>query len=177
MTYVHWLLSAQSQLLHLSDMLLMGLRVREIDDELARWSWDQEEGSLLLVLWRGAMAGYIYIAGARSRSSCGGNPIRCHLRRARADGCKRGGEKKEGWRRDAAGWNQRSATRPAQRARHTLQGGRTEGISRGHHTPPRAPAIRRVELAVPLPLFHPLGFPDAAASIHAMHACARMARR
>jgi len=59
MTYVHWLLSAQSQLLHLSDMLLMGLRVREIDDELARWSWDQEEGSLLLVLWRGAMAGYI----------------------------------------------------------------------------------------------------------------------
>ena len=130
MTYVHWLLSAQSQLLHLSDMLLMGLRVREIDDELARWSWDQEEGSLLLVLWRGAMAGYIYIAGARSRSSCGGNPIRCHLRRARADGCKRGGKKKEGWRRDAAGWNQRSATRARRRARLRAPGTRSKEAAR-----------------------------------------------
>ena len=186
MTYVHWLLSAQSQLLHLSDMLLMGLRVREIDDELARWSWDQEEGSLLLVLWRGAMAGYIYIYSRspeplQLRRESNPLPLAARARgrmQARGEEERRMATRRR--RMESAERDPGAAACTAPRARHAVQGGRarrTEGISRGHHTPPRAPAIRRVELAVPLPLFHPLGFPDAAASIHAMHACARMARR
>ena len=97
---MHWLLSAQSQLPHLSDMLLVGFGAREIDDEHVF-----VDG---VGIWRKKARCLLCRPEPERRES---NPLPVAARTELMRASEREGYKKERCRRDAAGRNQRSATR------------------------------------------------------------------